>query len=186
MIRYVSLLDRGFVTEPRYYFFGWTAVSEIKGRVSAVDALVTARSYLPAGMNFKIWDMKRDRRTQMLMRRSFRKRLRLLHPSLNPTNLEMLVDQFGPKLPRLVSDLGTHALGGAVDLTIIGANGDELYMGTDHDDLTPRAALNYFEKRRPQQFATEARESRRLLKSVMVRAGFHPYEPEWWHWSFRA
>ena len=57
-------------------------------------------------------------------------------------------------------------------------------MGTDHDDLTARAALDYFEKGRAKSVLDrEAQKNRCLLARVMKKAGFENYAPEWWHWS---
>ena len=58
-------------------------------------------------------------------------------------------------------------------------------MGTDHDDLTPRAALDYFEgRKRLTPLEGEARRNRRKLRSALSKAGFLGYAPEWWHWSY--
>lgn len=73
-----------------------------------------------------------------------------------------------------------------MDLTLVNAEGDELYMGTDHDDLTARAASDYFEYlASPSRLDREVRTNRRLLRSVMLAAAFMPYRYEWWHWSLK-
>jgi D-alanyl-D-alanine dipeptidase len=185
-MRYVDLHARSFVIEPRYYFYGWSHSPRILARPAVADALAAARDDLPRGFNFKIWDGKRTPRTQVLMRNSFRKRLALLHPRLSDRQLEALVDRFGKKPPRKTTRTGSHLLGGALDLTIVNAAGDELYMGTDHDDLTARAASDYVEHiASPSRLDREVRTNRRLLKSVMLAAAFTPYPYEWWHWSLK-
>ena len=80
--------------------------------------------------------------------------------------------------------LDTHRNGGSFDLTIVNREGEELYMGTDFDDLTDKAATDYFEhKKKLTYMEKEARNNRRLLKITMIQAGFKNYDPEWWHWS---
>lgn len=181
---YVDLGEYGYVIEPRYYFFGWTRSPRILARKSLAKALEEAQSYLPKGYTFKIWDGSRSRRTQILMRESFVRRIRAAHPGWTRRRIEKEVNKFAgtpyyrPKHPD------SHRTGGAVDLTIVGPDGNELYMGTDHDDLTDRAALDHFERNRCRTAADElARKNRRLLARVMRKAGFGSYPPEWWHWS---
>ncbi len=186
-MQYVDLSEHGFVLEPRYYFYGWSSSPKIMGRASLVDALVCARSHLPNGFNFKIWDVKRRRRTQTLMRNSFRRRLRMAYPERSRSEIESLVTQFGAKLPNpnRMPRWDTHLWGGAIDLTIVDPDRNELYMGTDHDDLTPKAALDYYENHSSlSRLDREAKRNRRLLKRVMLGAHFKPYSIEWWHWSF--
>ncbi len=184
-IRLVDLSRRGFVIEPRYFFWGWSKSPKILGRASLVDALVRARKHLPKGFNFKIWDCQRPRSVQILMLKSFVRRFRAAHPAWSKARLEKTLYTFGARPTMRVTKLYTHRLGGAIDLTIIDKKGDELFMGTDHDDLTERATLEYYETRKPKTaLDREARKNRRLLKRVMLKAGFMIYPPEWWHWMF--
>jgi len=52
-MKFVDVKQYGFIVEPRYYFYGWSRSPEIKGRVSAVEALLLAKALLPRGYNFK-------------------------------------------------------------------------------------------------------------------------------------
>ncbi|HEV8601166.1 MAG TPA: M15 family metallopeptidase [Patescibacteria group bacterium] len=184
-MKFVDVSKYGFIVEPRYYFFGWTNSPVIIGRPSAVKALVKARKFLPKGYNFKIWDMQRSLKAQLLMIKSFRKRLKLLYPKLKGTEFDKLLFTFAAKPLKKVTRLGTHRLGGAVDLTIIDQSGEELFMGSDHDDLTTKARLDYYEaKQRLSSLEQMALRNRRMLKSVMTKAGFSAYLPEWWHWNY--
>jgi D-alanyl-D-alanine dipeptidase len=185
-VRFVDLSKFGFVVEPRYYFFGWSQEPRVLGRASAVQALKRAEKLLPKGYRFKIWDMQRPLYVQVNMIDSFRRRFKSENPRLTRSQLEKLVTTFAAKpLPdKKVTRPDCHRNGGAVDLTIIDRHGEELYMGTDHDNLTGRAATDYYEKlKRPNVLALEARKNRRLLIRVMTAAGWENYAPEWWHWS---
>ncbi len=116
---------------------------------------------------------------------SFRRRFRVLHPRWSKAQIEKAVFSFGARPLRRVTRLDTHRNGGSFDLTIIDRNGEELYMGTDHDDLTEKAATDYFEgKKKLSSREREARKNRRLLKRVMGKVGFINYTREWWHWSY--
>lgn len=76
-----------------------------------------------------------------------------------------------------IASRSKHNLGVAVDLTIIDAKTKaELNMGTPFDYFGLAA------------HTSNARgvilKNRRLLKTVMERQGFVPYESEWWHFSY--
>ncbi|MFA6422154.1 MAG: M15 family metallopeptidase [Candidatus Buchananbacteria bacterium] len=186
-IQYVDLFKYGFIIEPRYFFYSWSNSSKIFGRKSAVEKLVEAKKLLPKGYNFKIWDCLRERKTNILMQQSFKKRLKLLYPNLSNANrLKLLVWFCGSvPTPLRVVGLGTHRNGGSFDLTIINKKGEELYMGTGFDDLTEKAALDFFENKSIRTLLEdEAFKNRKLLKKVMNKVGFINYAPEWWHWSY--
>lgn len=181
----IDLQKYGFLVEPRYYFYGWSKSPKVVARPSLVKALVQARKLLPAGYNFKIWDAYRSYAVQAHIIDSFRRRLKLLYPRESPAAREKILFTFSARLVRTVSRLNSHRTGGAFDLTIVDASGEELYMGTDLDELTPRAATNYFElKKKLTALDKIAKRNRRLLIHTMTQSGFHNEAAEWWHWSF--
>ena len=70
----------------------------------------------------------------------------------------------------------SHSRGSAIDLTLLDmATGKEVDMGTPFD--------LFDESSHPTSASVtdEQRENRMLLQHAMVRAGFEPYECEWWH-----
>ncbi|MGE5392936.1 MAG: M15 family metallopeptidase [Candidatus Saccharibacteria bacterium] len=182
--RLISLEKFRFVLEPRYFMQGWATTSGILGRDSAVIALLKARLLLPAGYNFKIWDMHRSREVQIRMIISFRDRIRSEHPGLSELAVMRQVYRYAAKARRVVRRPDCHRNGGAVDLTVVDSCGLELDMGTDHDDLTEKAAFGYFGNLK-RKTSAEARvaENRELLKQAMEAAGFDGLPREWWHWS---
>ncbi|MFA7662521.1 MAG: M15 family metallopeptidase [Patescibacteria group bacterium] len=184
-IKFIDIKKCGFITEPRYYFYGWSKTSKIMGRESSVKALVRARKLLPKGYAFKIWDCKRSYVIQELMMASFLKRLNLLYQSLSIKERKKLLLRFSGGLVKKIKRLDTHRNGGSFDLTIIDQQGIELYMGTDLDDLTEKAATDYYEKKSGLSLLErEAKKNRQLLKRVLEKAGFVNYALEWWHWSY--
>lgn len=191
-MKFVDVAKYKFVLEPRYYFFGWSGSSKVLARKSAIEQLVKARKLLPKGYNFKIWDAQRPRSVQLAMLDSFRRRFSTLRIRrgerlirLSRSEIEKMVFTFGAKPLLCVTRLDTHRNGGSFDLTVVDRSGKELYMGTDHDDLTERAGTDYFEKK-PRLTASEleARKNRRLLKRIMLKTKFLNYHREWWHWSW--
>jgi len=176
----------GLLAEPRYFQFGWTNDPRILGRDTAILALLRAQLDLPPGLKFKVWDMQRTREIQLAMIESFRLRIKEAHPEWPISRVEEEIRTFAaaPLPDEEVTRPDCHRNGGAVDLTIIDANGTELDMGTDHDDLTDRAASMYFEGR-PNHTDQDAaiRNNRRMLRAAMQSAGWEMLPSEWWHWS---
>jgi zinc D-Ala-D-Ala dipeptidase len=70
----------------------------------------------------------------------------------------------------------SHSRGGAIDLTIISLkDGKELDMGSAFDLFSKKSWPSY-KKLLPQQMA-----NRLLLRLIMEKYGFLPYQYEWWH-----
>jgi zinc D-Ala-D-Ala dipeptidase len=75
-----------------------------------------------------------------------------------------------------------HSTGGAVDVTLIDADGAELDMGTAYDASPEESGgLCYTHA---EGLTPAARENRGLLIRLMADAGFANYATEWWHWSY--
>jgi D-alanyl-D-alanine dipeptidase len=73
-----------------------------------------------------------------------------------------------------------HSTGGAIDLTIINENNEELNMGTEFDDFTDMAATDFFEN----SFNDEIKKNRRLLFGILTKVGFTNLPSEWWHYDY--
>jgi zinc D-Ala-D-Ala dipeptidase len=77
-----------------------------------------------------------------------------------------------------------HNYGAAVDLTICNQFGVPLDMGAGFDDIReiayPRLEAYYLNKGELSQSQIE---NRRLLREVMIQAGFRNIETEWWHFN---
>jgi D-alanyl-D-alanine dipeptidase len=77
-----------------------------------------------------------------------------------------------------------HSFGMALDITIVGPDGQELDMGTGFDDLSERShpalELVLLEKG---EITQEQVEHRRLLRDAMFQAGFFGINSEWWHFD---
>lgn len=75
-------------------------------------------------------------------------------------------------------DVAGHPTGGAVDLWIEDEKGQPLDMGTEMHDLSEDSyVFTPF-------ISSEARDNRALLREVMVKAKFAPFDGEWWHFSY--
>lgn len=85
--------------------------------------------------------------------------------------------------PRFVSDPNKkgsmHNRGGAVDLTLVDADGKELNMGTAFDHFGREAYPGYT------NLPDSVLANRTLLKETMLQYGFKGISTEWWHYSYR-
>lgn len=82
-----------------------------------------------------------------------------------------------------LAERSSHSRGSTVDLTIVRTNADgsyeELDMGTIFDFFDPTSWPDSTE-------VTEtAQRNRQLLRNLMVKHGFEPFETEWWHFTLR-
>ncbi|MBD1262270.1 M15 family metallopeptidase [Maribacter polysiphoniae] len=73
-----------------------------------------------------------------------------------------------------------HNKGGAVDITLVTLEGEELDMGTDFDFFGKRAYHDNLDL--PQDIL----DNRLLLKETMERHGFWSIRTEWWHYNLSA
>ena len=70
-----------------------------------------------------------------------------------------------------------HSRGAAVDLTLIGADGRSLDMGTAFDAFTPSS------HHASTDVPPSAQHNRLLLLGLMTAAGWDFYRNEWWHYQ---
>ncbi|WP_395050278.1 M15 family metallopeptidase [Flavobacterium sp.] len=73
-----------------------------------------------------------------------------------------------------------HNRGGAVDITLVDSNGNELNMGTPFDFFGIEASHNY------QNLSQEIKDNRELLKRTMMEKGFNSLDSEWWHYNLKS
>jgi D-alanyl-D-alanine dipeptidase len=76
-----------------------------------------------------------------------------------------------------IAERSGHSRGSTLDLTLVGADGCELDLGTPFDFFDPRAAGD------SQDVPAAAQALRAELRAAMERRGFRPYAAEWWHFT---
>ncbi len=84
--------------------------------------------------------------------------------------------------PRYVAPPGkgsNHNRGQAVDLTLANENGELLDMGNLFDDFSE---LSHYDN---DSISEQAKKNRKLLRKIMIKAGFKPYNNEWWHFDYK-
>lgn len=76
-----------------------------------------------------------------------------------------------------------HSTGGAVDVTLINAQGAAIDMGGAIDEISPRSAPDYYANHRDPA-ASRFHCHREILTQTMTQAGFQQHPNEWWHFCY--
>ncbi len=72
-----------------------------------------------------------------------------------------------------------HNRGGAIDVTLVDLDGNELDMGTPFDYFGNEASHVY------QNLTEVQKKNRKLLRKMMMKSNFQPLESEWWHYNLK-
>jgi len=148
-------------------------------RASVAHMLAAAQRRLPSGYRLKVISSLRSLDHQKALYENYLAQLARRHPEWPKSRLRREANKFFA--PPDSKHPPGHTTGGAVDVTIVGSDGQDLDMtsvireGASQAEtfptysklITPRAAKN-----------------RQLLIEVMSAAGFSNYPGEWWHWSY--
>mgnify|MGYP003754621257 CR=1 FL=1 len=83
-----------------------------------------------------------------------------------------------PKYVALPSKGSNHNKGCAIDVGLADSSGKELDLGTAFDDFSEKA---YYAS---DLISDKSKNNRKILREIMQKAGFKPYNNEWWHFNF--
>jgi D-alanyl-D-alanine dipeptidase len=138
--------------------------------------LNAAQALLPAAHRIRVGTALRTLQQQSDGYWGHFKKLKEQHPEWPLAILRREANKFWhPPDTRAVPG---HCTGGAVDVTILGPNGEPLDMTSprrEGQDTTPTYSADLSEA---------PRVNRALLIRVMTEAGFSNCYDEWWHWSY--
>jgi D-alanyl-D-alanine dipeptidase len=70
-----------------------------------------------------------------------------------------------------------HNRGGAIDITLVDKEGNELDMGTPFDFFGIKASHNY------KDLPNKILKNRNYLKEIMLKHHFKSFDSEWWHYN---
>jgi D-alanyl-D-alanine dipeptidase len=143
-------------------------------RLTAVIMLKSAAIALPKGFRFRITDGYRPIEAQKKLYNQVMEEIRVKNPQLSEEELCTETDKWVAN-PKVVPP---HTTGGALDLTILDGNGNELDMGTPINTVSPMANMVC------DSLSANQASNRQLLITTMVSAGFVGNPREWWHWSY--
>lgn len=147
-------------------------------RSGARDRLLLAARQLPPGVGLCLEEAYRSFEQQQFL---FDRYVDDLRTELGIDDEDRLAEEATKYVAR-PQGVPPHSTGGAVDVTLVTREGEELDMGSVSDD-TPlmNGDLNYMHS---PSVTERARKNRTMLADAMTQAGFVNYPAEWWHWSY--
>jgi len=186
----MSLIPEKILMSPQYFIQLLDgALPDIFCRESVFTRLSAASDDLPKGCRFVVYDCWRPVKVQQSLFNEMKKQFHEADPTKTDAELTdmALIYVALPSLDPLKPS--PHNTGGAIDLSIVDADGQPLDMGGAYDDATEISGTMYFEKKLAAgETLTGAEmiacENRRLLYGIMTKAGFTNYVDEWWHFDF--
>lgn len=143
-------------------------------RESVAIMLSQAQSLLPKGLRMKVIDGFRSLATQKKLYAIVFAELKEKHPLLSQEALEKETDKWVAN----PATIPPHTTGGAVDLTLIDAKGEELPMGSDINTISEKSVTGCTD------LSQEEQKNRSFLIHLMKSVGFENYPLEWWHWCY--
>ncbi len=186
-----SLVPAGLLTEhilarPMYFVQKLPgALAEVYLRTGVLQRLTVAAGMLPSGYRLVILDGWRSLRLQKTLFDIEEARMRDVHADWTDEQIRAESRRYIAFPSEDPEHPSGHNTGGAVDLTIAGPDGLELWMGTGFDDTSEKTATRWFERSpEVEGRAVEALCNRRLLYHAMISAGFVNYADEWWHYDY--
>lgn len=148
--------DMKYATEDNFLKAKVYDCAECYLRLKTVKALIAANEdFLKQGLRIKLFDCYRPLDIQKRMWKIFSN-------------------------PKYVADPekgSIHNRGGAVDLTLIDSDGNELDMGTDFDHFGIEASHNY------KKLENQVLQNRKILRETMQKHQFRIFDSEWWHYD---
>ncbi len=105
----------------------------------------------------------------------------------NSVSHKMYKKMKGTKFEKFVANPtkgSMHNYGAAVDITIVDEEGKRIDMGfIPFYKGKTRVAISYFFEKILTKISDKEKANRKLLKDVMLEAGFYPLSYEWWHFN---
>jgi zinc D-Ala-D-Ala dipeptidase len=150
------------------------AETRLHCREGVAQRLLRADARLPEGIRLLIVECHRPLELQDAYWKDQLESLRERHPDWPEDKLATENAKFVAP-PEIVPP---HSTGGAVDVVLVDAGGEELDMGSALNEKGPRMRTD------AQGLLQEARRNRELLLDAMECAEFVNYPHEWWHFSY--
>lgn len=157
-------------------------------RKEVADMLYKAAESLPEGYKFRVWDLWRPFALQKELFTSYSAKI-IKEFHLENLSEEERVAEISKFVANPVHDATyppAHTTGGAIDLTMVGPDGNELEFGTAFDAFTDKTRAGYYETdaAKSEPDAEVIRGNRRMLYHTMTAAGFTNLPSEWWHYEY--
>ena len=88
--------------------------------------------------------------------------------------------------PTYIARKSGHSKGSTIDMTICYKNTkEEVDMGSHFDYFGPPSHPSFIGKYPGGEVTQQHKQNRMMLREVMARHGFKPYDSEWWHFTLK-
>lgn len=154
---------------------GYAAPRCLLTRPAATALAALARELEPRGLVLKVFDCYRPARAVA----DFVRWARDLKDQKMKAEFYPEVDKRTLFRDGYIASHSGHSRGSTVDLTLAGADGRELDMGTPFDFFSLKSWPGN------PAVGPAAQGNRRTLAEAMAKHGFRPYKREWWHFTLR-
>jgi D-alanyl-D-alanine dipeptidase len=146
-------------------------------REGVLARLLEAQALLPDGVRLLFVEGYRPPALQRFYFERYADELRASNPDWD-------AEPIRDAASRYVSppEIAPHSAGAAVDLTLVGADGQELDMGTRVNASPEESAGACYTD--ADGIGAQARANRQLLGDALSAVGLVNYPTEWWHWSY--
>ncbi len=104
-----------------------------------------------------------------------RAELKMKNQQLSEEELDALTHNF-----VAVPSVAGHPTGGAIDVTLADASGNDVDMGTEIADFRDSEKIKTFSE----EISEYQKGNRKLLHDILTSEGFAPFYGEWWHFSY--
>lgn len=146
-------------------------------RGGLASRLRIADGKLPDGIRIRVVEGCRSLSAQRAIIDGYASRLRVEQPDLEQLELDQLVSRHVAP-----PENAPHVAGAAVDLTLVGCDGRDLWMGSALDATPEESDGACFTD--ATALDTYAQANRALLITTLESVGLVNYPTEWWHWSY--
>jgi D-alanyl-D-alanine dipeptidase len=174
----------GFLVEPWYFNQGLANSPTVLVREGVLKKLLVAKTKLPDGLNFKIWDGYRTIKTQTVLYMVLYKKIVQHRPLLAGAKALKKTEEFVIRPSFDLQKPSPHNTGAAIDLTLVYPNGEEVDMGTAFDFFDKSSFTMHFRDAKEGTEEYEWHRNRMLLQSSLLEEGFYNFPDEWWHFSY--
>ncbi len=179
---FVELSEKqGFDLKMKYAETGMkNAVKICLVRKEVYEMLCRVQENLPAGIKLRILDAWRPFALQEELYNKYAEKIVKMKNLGQIEGNEEIISRYIslPIYDRRYPPV--HTTGGAVDVTLADASGNELDMGSGFDDFSEKSETIFYEN----SDNTAVRDNRRILYNSMIDAGFTNFPSEWWHYDF--
>lgn len=147
--------------------------------------LVAAQKLLPPGYRFCLYEGYRSVALQKMLFDRHYSDVAKAHPKW--TNEEVFQETTKLVSPVVNADgsenIPPHTMGAAIDVYLLGDNGDALDMGIHPKDWMADEG-GVLSLTASHAISVTAKKNRRIMSEVLHEVGFVNYPTEYWHWSY--